>query len=119
MAQLPDPSSLFDQVRAAQQAYAERRLVAYLDKFSSDYFGVQLHTDEQEDFTKMHQRVAYEMDNFDLLNLDYRVITHWFAGDQAFLHTQHYTRLRYKDTGRVMVDMRENVTTAKKNQDGV
>jgi hypothetical protein len=94
---------------ATQQSYAERRLADYLDGFNDSYFSVQLHTQWAEDKAALEKKILRDFDRFDLLEMDFTVLRAWYAGEQGYAHLGYVTKLRVRETGRTLVDRRENL----------
>jgi len=99
-------------IRTTQQAYEERRLDDYLLGFSPEYTAVQLNTDTVEDFAGLAAKIKADFERFELLKMDFEVLNHWYSGDLGYAHLSYLTRLRFADSGRVLVDRRENIVTA-------
>ncbi|HES58019.1 MAG TPA: hypothetical protein ENO21_01160 [Firmicutes bacterium] len=99
-------------ITSTQQAYEARRTADYVGSFSDDYYSVQLHTDWGEDKAGLSRRIASDAERFELLGMDFEVLRTWFVEEMGFAHMRYVTRLRFRDTGRVLVDKRENLVTA-------
>jgi hypothetical protein len=50
--------------------------------------------------------------------MDFEVKRVWFTGDTGFAHLGYFTRLRFKDSQRVIVDKRENLITGRHTGSG-
>jgi hypothetical protein len=94
---------------STQQAYAERRLNDYLDGFAEQYFSVQLYTSWAEDKVSLATKIERDFDRFELLQMDFTVLRSWFSGDLGYAHLSYETRLRVRETGRILLDKRENL----------
>lgn len=94
---------------ATQQAYAERRLTDYLAGFAEHYYSVQLHTRWAEDKTALAAKIARDIERFELLQMDFSVLRSWYSGERGYAHLGYETRLRVRETGRVLIDKRENL----------
>lgn len=95
-----------------QQAYVERRTDDYLAAFNDTYYSVQLHTDWGEDKAQLAAKIASDAERFALLKMDFEILRHWFIEDTGYAHMRYVTRLKFRDSGRVLIDRRENLVTA-------
>jgi hypothetical protein len=103
---------------ATQAAYAERRLPDYLAGFSDAYFSVQLHTHWSEDKPALEKKMRRDFERFELLQMDFTVLRAWYAGERGFAHLGYETRLKVRESGRTLVDRRENMLTGAHLGDG-
>jgi hypothetical protein len=94
---------------ATQQAYAERRLPDYLAGFAEHYYSVQLHTRWAEDKLALAAKIQRDIERFELLQMDFGVLRSWFTGERGYAHLSYETRLRVRETGRTLLDRRENL----------
>lgn len=106
-------------INSTQRAYAERRTEQYVDAFGEGYYSVQLHTDWGEDKHGLARRIASDAERFELLGMDFEVLRTWFVEETGYAHMRYFTRLRLRDTGRVLVDKRENLVTAGHRGEGL
>lgn len=105
----PFSTQFIKQMETTQQAYAQRRLEDYLAAFSDSYYSVQLDTDWGEDKAQLAKKISDDFVRFELLSMDFDVLKHWYVGETGFAHLAYITRLKYADSGRVLVDKRENL----------
>lgn len=105
-------------ITETQQAYAERRSTDYVDAFCDDYYSVQLHTDWGESKEQLGRKIASDVERFELLVMDYEILRIWFIEEVGYAHMRYVTRLKFRDTGRVLIDKRENLVTAAHRGDG-
>lgn len=103
---------------ATQLAYEQRRIGDYLAGFSENYASVQLNTDWSEDKPRLEEKIVADFERFELLSMDFSILRHWFAGDTGFAHLGYHTRLKYRESGRVLVDQRENLIVGEHLGDG-
>jgi hypothetical protein len=94
-----------------QRAYEERRLADYLAGFSDGYHSVQLGTRWEEDKEGLEAKMVKDFARFELLRMDFQMLRIWYAGQSGFAHLGYDTKLRVRDSGRVLVDRRENILT--------
>ncbi|MBN2080584.1 hypothetical protein JW859_00100 [bacterium] len=99
-------------INETQQAYESRRLEDYLASFSPDYCTVQLHTGFHEDLDQLGAKIAADIQKYDLLSMQFSILDHWFTGETAYAHMSYLTRLRHKDSQRVLIDERQNLIVA-------
>jgi hypothetical protein len=100
-----------EHLTATQRAYEERRLADYLAGFSGEYYSVQLHTRWAEDKCGLEAKMLKDFARFDLLRMDFTLLRDWYAGERGFAHLGYETRLRVRDSGRLLIDKRENLLT--------
>ena len=100
-----------EHLATTQQAYTERRLADYLAGFSDEYYSVQLHTQWAEDKAALEQKMLRDFERYELLQMDFTVLRAWFAGGHSFAHLGYETKLKVKETGRTLIDRRENILT--------
>lgn len=105
-------------ITETQQAYEERRTGDYVGAFCDDYYSVQLHTDWGENKDQLGHKIASDVKRFDLLAMDYEILRTWFIEEVGYAHMRYVTRLRFRDTGRVLIDKRENLVTAAHRGEG-
>jgi hypothetical protein len=105
-------------ITETQQAYTERRTADYVGAFSDGYYSVQLHTDWGEDKAQLAAKIGSDAERFELLNMDFRILRTWFIEETGYAHMSYITRLKFRDTGRVLIDKRENLVTAGHRGDG-
>ena len=98
-----------DLMARTQAAYESRDLYTYLSAFSADYTSAILDSEWWEDRTRLEQKMRKDHGRFELLSMDFEIKRHWYAGDIGFAHLGYVTRLRFKDSGRVLLDKRENI----------
>lgn len=94
---------------ATQQAYVERRLPDYLAGFAAHYYSVQLHTRWAEDKDALAAKIQRDIARFELLSMDFSVLRSWFTGELGYAHLSYETRLKVRETGRVLLDRRQNL----------
>ncbi len=105
-------------ITTAQKAYAERRTDDYVEAFCDEYYSVQLHTDWGENKDELAAKIASDAQRFELLSMDFDILRTWFIEETGYAHMRYVTRLRFRDTGRVLIDKRENLVTAAHRGDG-
>ncbi len=49
--------------------------------------------------------------------MEFEVLQHWFAGSIGFARIEYRTRLRTRETGRIVDDRRHNLIIAEENAD--
>jgi len=99
-------------INDTQQAYTERRTEEYVCAFAAGYYSVQLHTDWGEDKAQLAAKIASDAERFELLRMDFEILRTWFVEETGYAHMRYITRLRFRDSGRVLIDKRENLVTA-------
>jgi hypothetical protein len=92
-----------------QRAYTERRLPDYLAGFAEHYYSVQLDTRWAEDKAALAEKIARDIERFELLQMDFEVLRSWYTGERGYAHLAYETRLRVRDSGRVLLDRRQNL----------
>ncbi|MEZ5338815.1 MAG: hypothetical protein R3F46_11195 [bacterium] len=105
----PHAAQFVAHMQATQQNYVQRNLEGYLAGFSDEYFSVQLNTQWGEDKQQLAEKMVKDMQKFELLDMQLNVIRDWYAGDTGFGHLEYLTRLRFADSGRVLIDKRQNL----------
>ncbi len=105
-------------IAVTQSAYKERRLDEYLAGFAECYYSVHLNTQWAEDRRQLRDKINADFARYELLNMDYEVIRHWFVSETGYAHLSYFTRLRFRDSGRVLVDTRENLIVAEHSGQG-
>ena len=98
-----------EHMKITQQAYEQRRLDDYLGGFAESYYSVQLHSDWREDKAQLQQKISDDFVRFELLSMDFDVLKHWYERETGFAHLAYITRLKFSDSGRVLIDKRENL----------
>lgn len=97
-------------LRTTQQAYVERRIEDYLAGFADQYYSVQLGSEWGEDKAQLASKIARDIERFELLSMDLRVLRLWFSGEIGYGHLRYLTRLRSREgDNRVLIDRRENI----------
>ena len=96
-------------LNTTQQAYETRRLDDYIAAFAADYCTVQLHAGFHEDLGQLRAKIAADMEKYELLSMDFRMLDDWYTGEIGYAHMSYVTRLRFRDSGRVLIDERENL----------
>lgn len=96
-------------MKTAQQAYEQRRLDDYLAGFAESYFSVQLQTGWSEDKAQLRQKISGDFVRFELLSMDFEVLKHWYERENGFAHLAYITRLKFSDSGKVLIDKRKNL----------
>ncbi len=107
-----------EHMKTTQQAYEQRRLEDYLAGFADSYYSVQLHTDWGEDKAQLKRKIGDDFVRFELLSMDFDVLKHWYERDTGFAHLDYITRLKFTDSGRVLIDKRENLIVGNHLGDG-
>ena len=115
----PHAAEFIAHLQSTQQNYVARDLPGYLAGFSADYFSVQLNTNWGEDKEKLEQKMQRDMEQFELLDMQLNVIRDWYAGDTGFGHLEYLTRLRFRDSGRILIDKRRNLIVGRHMGGGV
>jgi hypothetical protein len=122
-------------LETTQQAYVERRVDDYLAGFAEHYSSVQLHSEWGEDKAQLATKIARDIERFELLSMDLRILRVWFSGEIGYAHVAYHTRLRLReDSGAglqtrggeaglktsptVLIDRRENILTGEHQGDG-
>lgn len=114
----PQQDGFLKIITETQRAYAERRTDDYVDAFCDGYYSVQLNTDWGEDKAKLASKIASDVERFELLSMDYEIVRVWFIEEVGYSHMRYVTRLKFRDTGKVLIDKRENLVTAAHRGDG-
>jgi hypothetical protein len=96
-------------LHSTQQAYVERRIEDYLAGFAEHYYSVQLHSEWGEDKAQLRTKIARDIERFELLNMDLRVLRLWYSGEIGYGHLRYNTRLQAHGDSRILVDRRENI----------
>ena len=94
-------------LNTTQQAYETRRLDDYIAAFAADYCTVQLHAGFHEDLGQLRAKIAADMEKYELLSMDFRMLDDWYTGEIGYAHMSYVTRLRFRDSGRVLIDERD------------
>lgn len=105
-------------LNTTQQAYETRRLDDYISAFAADYCTVQLHSVFHEDLAQLRAKIAADMEKYELLSMDFRMLDDWYTGEIGYAHMSYVTRLRFRDSGRVLIDERENLIVGAHQGDG-
>lgn len=105
-------------IAETQAAYKERRLDDYLKGFADYYYSVHLHTQWAEDRRQLRDKINADFARYELLTMNYEVLRHWFVGEMGYAHLSYFTRLRFRDSGRVLVDTRENLIVGQHEGNG-
>ena len=114
----PQQEGFLKIITETQRAYAERRTEDYVGAFCSGYYSVQLHTEWGEDKGRLADKIASDVERFELIKMDYQILRTWFIEDVGYAHMSYVTRLRFRDSARVLIDKRENLVTAAHRGDG-
>ncbi len=114
----PHAQAFLDLMAETQAAYERRDLETYLGSFSADYSSVVLDSEWWEDRARLEEKMTRDLARFDLVSMDFSIKKHWYSGETGFAHLAYLTRLRYRDTGRLLVDERENVIVGHHEGDG-
>ncbi|MCB1185616.1 hypothetical protein KDL29_00485 [bacterium] len=109
----PFASQFIAQMQHTQQSYVRRDLPAYLAGFATDYYSVQLDTHWGEDKQQLEEKMVKDMQKFELLDMQLNVIRDFYAGETGFGHLEYLTRLKFTDSGRVLIDKRRNLIVAR------
>jgi hypothetical protein len=96
-------------LHTTQQAYVERRIADYLAGFAEHYSSVQLHTRWGEDKAQLAAKIAKDIERFELLSMDLQVLRTWYSGEVGYGHLSYYTRLKHRESERILIDRRENI----------
>lgn len=107
-----------EHMQETQQSYVKRDLASYLAGFSADYYSVQLGTKWGEDKHELKQKMVRDIEKFELLDMQLNVIRDWYAGDIGFGHLEYLTRLRFADSGRILIDKRQNLIVGRHRGEG-
>jgi len=99
-------------IKTTQQAYESRRLEDYLASFAPEYCTVQLHTGFHENLDELCAKIAADIEKYELISMDFTILDHWFTGETAYAHMSYLTRLKHKESRRVLIDERENLIVA-------
>src|SRR5690606_36043123 len=102
-------SEFVEHLKFTQQGYVNRDLDRYLAGFSEDYYSVQLDTNWGEDKHELEQKMIRDMQEFGLLDMQLNLIRDFYSGDIGYGHLEYLTRLRFQDSGRVLIDKRRNL----------
>ncbi len=105
----PHAAAFIEHMQATQQSYVRRDLENYLRGFSAEYFSVQLDTGWGEDKSQLESKMLRDMAQFELQDMQLNVIRDWYAGEIGFGHLEYLTRLRFVDSGRILIDKRRNL----------
>jgi hypothetical protein len=105
----PHAQQFLDHLHSTQQCYVKRELEAYLAGFAVDYFSVQLDTTWGEDKSQLEDKMRRDMQNFELIDMQLNVIRVWFTGEIGYGYLDYLTRLRFNDSGRILIDKRRNL----------
>jgi hypothetical protein len=105
-------------LKTTQQAYVERRIADYLAGFAEHYYSVQLGTEWGEDKAQLALKIARDIERFELLAMELRVLRIWFSGDVGYGHLSYLTRLRSRADERILIDRRENILVGEHIGDG-
>ena len=107
-------------LHTTQQAYEQRRIADYLAGFADHYYSVQLGTEWGEDKAQLAAKIARDIERFELLSMELDVLRLWYSGEVGYGHLRYHTRLRPNggDTGRVLIDRRENILVGEHSGNG-
>jgi len=105
----PHSEAFLSFLNQTQQAYETRRLEHYIAAFAGDYCTVQLHSTFHENVDQLRAKIAADMEKYELLSMDFKMLDDWYTGDIGYAHMAYVTRLRFRDSGRVLIDERENL----------
>ena len=94
---------------STQQAYVERRIDDYLAAWHPYYCSVLLGSEWSEDKRGLADKIARDMKNFELLQMDFELLRDWYCAENGFGHLAYFTRLRRLSDSRVLIDRRENI----------
>jgi hypothetical protein len=106
-------------LRVTQQAYVERRSEDYLAGFADLYYSVQLGSQWGEDKAQLARKIARDIERFELISMELRVLRLWFSGEIGYGHLRYRTRLQARDgDDRVLIDRRENILVGEHSGNG-
>lgn len=114
----PEAEAFVAHLHSTQQHYVKRNLAGYLAGFSEDYFSVQLDTSWGEDKLQLESKMRRDMQNFELIDMQLNVIRVWYSGEIGYGHLEYLTRLRFADSGRILIDKRRNLLLGRHLGDG-
>lgn len=106
-------SGFIELMSTTQAAYAARNRAGYLAAFSPDYFSVQLDQEFEENLEQLSDKIARDIERFDIIKMDFTIKRVWYAGEIGFAQLAYVTRLRFKGTERCILDRRENLITGR------
>jgi hypothetical protein len=109
----PYGSSFIELMGTTQTAYAARDSKGYLSGFSEDYYSVQLDHAFEENLEQLSEKIARDIERFEILQMDFTIKRIWYAGEIGFAQLAYVSRLRFKGTERVILDRRENLVTGR------
>ncbi len=101
-----------------QAAYERRESSSYLAAFGTEYSSVILGESWWEDRTRLEEKIQRDLERFEILSMDFEIRRHWYAGEIGFAQLAYATRLRYKDSGKILRDERENIIVGRHEGDG-
>jgi hypothetical protein len=96
-------------LHSTQQAYVERRIDDYLAGFAEHYYSVQLHNNWGEDKPRLREKIARDIERFELLSMELKVLRVWYSGEIGYGHLRYHTRLQGRADQRILIDRRENI----------
>ena len=62
---------------------------------------------------QLEEKMVKDMQKFELLDMQLNVIRDFYAGETGFGHLEYLTRLKFTDSGRVLIDKRRNLIVAR------
>jgi len=114
----PQAEAFLSFLNRTQQAYETRRLADYISSFADDYCTVILHSTFHENLEQLRAKIAADMEKYELLSMDFKMLDDWYTGDIGYAHMSYVTRLRFRDSGRVLIDERENLIVGEHSGEG-
>jgi len=70
---------------------------------------VQLHSVFHENLDQLRAKIAADMEKYELISMEFKMLDDWYTGEIGYAHMSYVTRLRFRDSGRVLIDERENL----------
>jgi len=114
----PQAEAFIEFLNQTQQAYETRRLEDYIASFADDYCTVMLHSTFHENVDQLRAKIAADMEKYELISMDFKMLDDWYTGDIGYAHMSYVTRLRFRDSRRVLIDERENLIIGEHSGDG-
>ena len=56
---------------------------------------MQLHTGWGEDKAQLADKIARDIEKFELLQMDFEILRHWYSGEIGYAHLAYFSRLRF------------------------